>query len=84
MHYTAEVFSSDGTLAIQRDGQDILHVTRVDRVTAADDAAEKNWHVMSDEEHTSLIVLIVKAITPWGVADDEFARALRVLGMEES
>ena len=39
---------------------------------------------MSDEEHTAIIVLIVKAITPSAVADDEFDRARRVLGMDEA
>lgn len=61
-NYKLEVFSSEGCLAISREnGQDLLHLSRVDRETASDDAAEPGWVPMTDEEHQAIIDRIVAA-----------------------
>lgn len=61
-NYKLEVFSSEGCLAISREnGQDLLHLSRVDRETASDDAAEPGWVPMTDEEHQAIIDRLVAA-----------------------
>lgn len=72
MKYKLEVFDSEGTLAIQREnGQDILHLKRVDKATATDEDAEPGWMEMSDAEHQAIIDAVVNALGGGEEADDE-------------
>ena len=76
--YTFEVFGSDGAAAIQSDGDDILTVTRSDGKVYPGDPGEERY-VMSDDEHTALLVLIAHAINPSAVAEDELDRARDII-----
>jgi hypothetical protein len=48
--------------AIMLNGQDIVHITRVDRETALDAAPDSGWREMTDEEFDSILALVVAAI----------------------
>lgn len=78
--YTAEVFDSEGTLAIQREGgQDVAHLRWVDRETAADEFAEETWRELTDEERQALLNAVAAAVTivPRLKADLAFHQAKR-------
>lgn len=82
--YSFEVYGSDGAAAIQRNGQDILHVIDVAESTTASgheigDEAHAGWRDMTDDEHTALLVLIAHAIDPGAVAEDELERARDII-----
>ena len=60
--YTTEVINSEGTLAIMRDGRDVLYVKRAvtanHRLVAKLDSRREE---MTDEEHQRLVAVIVEA-----------------------
>ena len=73
--YTFEIYGSDGAAAIQRNGQDVLALSPVDKVTTANAEPGDGWRDMTDDEHTALLVLIAHAIAPSSVREDELERA---------
>lgn len=56
---SAEVFGSEGTLALQVRGYDVLHLERVDRYNTE----EGGGVVLTDEEYQRIIDVIVEALS---------------------
>lgn len=52
-----EVFDSDGTLALQVDGHDVLYLSRV-----KPDEDQKDFPILTDEQHQRIIDVICEAL----------------------
>ena len=77
---TAEVYDSDGSVAISLDGQDVATLTFVDKRTAKDSDAEAHWRELTDDERTAIVVLVMSGVTPGSppISPAEVARARRI------